>query len=288
MGTRPATYLLAAAFIAFAIWELIQHVFLMDLPMAAYHLISLTIEFGIVFFIALVAMRLVVRRADTEARQHALHHTVVASLAQDVRPPLVSLLAELRLLERAPPEGMSQGTRHLLRQASSRAGVLVGMIEDLVAMTAEAGDRPGECVSLSLGEIAREVVAPQRLLAEERGVHLAEELPESLPAVCGQADQLIQALSMLLGNAVSTTPPGGEVRIAVREDGGTITFEITDSAASILPHGAPLSEAASGPARVELRYCQSVAEALGGSARYEPTKNGNRYSFSLPARRRGR
>jgi signal transduction histidine kinase len=288
MGTRPATYLLAGAFIAFAIWELIQHVFLMDLPMAAYHLISLTIEFGIVFFIALVAMRLVVRRADTEARQHALHHTVVASLAQDVRPPLVSLLAELRLLERAPPEGMSQGTRELLRQASSRAGVLVGMIEDLVAMTAEAGDHPGECVSLSLGEIAREVIAPHRLLAEERGVHLVEDLPESLPAVCGQADQFIQALSTVLGHAMGTTPPGGEVRITVREDGGMITFEITDSAAPILPHGAPLSEVASGPARVELRYCQSVAEALGGSARYEPTDNGNRYSFSLPARRRGR
>ena len=288
MGTRPATYLLAAAFIAFAIWELIQHVFLMDLPMAAYHLISLTIEFGIVFVIALVAMRLVVRRADTEARQHALHHTVVASLAQDVRPPLVSLLAELRMLERAPPEGMSEGTRGLLRQASSRAGVLVGMIEDLVAMTTEAGDRSGECVSLSLSEIAREVVAPHRLLAEEKGVHLVEELPGSLPAVCGQADQLIQALSMLLGHTIGSTPPGGEVRIAVREDGGTITFEITDSAAPVLSQGAPLSEAASGPARVELRHCQSVAEALGGSARYEPTENGNRYAFSLPARRRGR
>src|SRR4030042_353118 len=100
--SRSATYLLAAAFVAFAIWELIQHVFLMDLPMAAYHLFSLTIEFGLVFVIALVAMRLVARGADTEARQHALHHTVVASLAQDVRPPLVSLLAELRLLERAP------------------------------------------------------------------------------------------------------------------------------------------------------------------------------------------
>ncbi|HUU55065.1 MAG TPA: ATP-binding protein [Armatimonadota bacterium] len=288
MGTRPGTYLLATAFIAFAIWELIQHVFLMDLPMPAYHLISLTIEFGIVFVIALVALRLVARGADTEARQHALHHTVVASLAQDVRPPLVSLLAELRLLERAPPEGMGQGTRELLRQASSRAGVLVGMIEDLVAMTAEAGDRPGTCVSLSLVEIAREVIAPHRLLAEERGVHFSEDMPDDLSAVCGQADQLIQALSMLLGHAIGSTPPGGEVRFALREDGDTITFEITDSAAPILSEGAPLSEVASGPARLELRYCQSVAEALGGSARYEPTENGNRYSFSLPARRRGR
>ena len=288
MRTRPATYLLAAAFIAFAVWELIQHVFLMDLPMAAYHLVSLTIEFGIVFVIALVAMRLVARRADTEARQHALHHTVVASLAQDVRPPLVSLLAELRLLERAPPKGMSQGTRDLLRQSSSRAGVLVGMIEDLVAMTAEAGDRSGECVNLSLGEIAREVVAPHRLLAEEKGVHLVEDMSDDLSAVCGQSDQLIQALSTVLGHAIGITPPGGEVGIAVREDGGTVTFEITDSAAPVLSQGAPLSEAASGPARIELRYCQSVAEALGGSARYEPTESGNRYSFSLPARRLGR
>lgn len=76
--------------------------------------------------------------------------------------------------------------------------------------------------------------------------------------------------------------------MAVREDGGTITFEITDSADPILSHGAPLSEVGSGPARLELRYCQSVAEVLGGSARYEPTENGNRYSFSLPTRRQGR
>ncbi|HUU54779.1 MAG TPA: HAMP domain-containing sensor histidine kinase [Armatimonadota bacterium] len=288
MGTRPATYLLAAVFIAFAIWELIEHVLLMDLPMAAYHIISLTIEFGIVLGLALVAMRILRQRSQSAARQHALHDTVVAALAQDVRPPLVSLLTELRLMERAPPEGMSEQTRELLRQASARAGVLVGMIEDLVAMTEEAGVRPAACVNLTPSEIAREVLAPHRLLAKERDVTLKEDLSEGPAAVCAPADQLVQALSTLLGTAIRATPRGGEVRLTVHEDGGMIAFAVTDSAGPVLAHGASLSEAASGPDRVGLRYCQTVAEALGGSARYEPTETGNRYSFSLPARRHGR
>lgn len=284
MRTQAATYLLVAAFIAFAIWELVQHVFLMDLPKAAYHLISLTIEFGLVFVIALVAMRLVAREAEAEAHQHAIHHTVVASLAQDVRPPLVSLLAELHMMERAPPEGMGEGTKELLHQATARAGVLVGMIEDLVAMTAQTGDPRRECVSLNPGEIAREVAASQRLLAKDRNVRLVEDVPESLPGVCGESNHLIQALSVLLAHAIAVTPTGRDVSIAAREDGGTVSFEVTDSADPILPHAAELFEAASGSDRVALRYCQGMAEALGGSARYEPTENGNRYSFSLPKR----
>jgi len=287
MPTQVKTYLLVAAFTAFAMWELVQHVFLMDLPKAAYHLISLTIEFGLVLVIALAAMRLVVREADAEAQQHALHNTVVASLAQDVRPPLVSLLAELRMMERAPPEGMGEGTRELLHQATARASVLVGMIEDLVAMTAQAGDPLRRCVGLDPSEIAREVVASQRLLAKDRSVRLIEDVPGALPVVCGQSDHLIQALSALVGHAIAVTPMGRDVHIAAREDGDTVLFEVTDSADPILPHAAQLFEAASGPARVELRYCQGTAEALGGSARYEPTENGNRYSFSLPTRKQG-
>ena len=55
----------------------------------------------------------------------------------------------------------------------------------------------------------------------------------------------------------------------------------------VLHHTVQLFEVASGPARVELRYCQSIPEALGASARHEPTENGNRYTFSTPTRRQG-
>ncbi len=155
-------------------------------------------------------------------------------------------------------------------------------------MTAEAGEGPAGCANLSECEIAREVLVPQRLLAKERRVHLAEELPEGVSGVWGQPDQVMQVLSTLLSNAIRATPPGGEVRLKVEEADGAVTFSVSDNAPPVLGHSAPLPEAASGPARVGLRHCQAVAEALGGSAQYEPTESGNRYWFSLPARGRGR
>jgi signal transduction histidine kinase len=283
--TRQTGYLLAGAFAAFAIWEAVQHLWLMDLPMATYHLVALTAEFGLVVVIALVAMGLVRRQTREDLRQHALRDAVVTTLGRDLRPPLVSLLAELRLLERTPAEGMSAGTRSLAAETAARAGVLVEMVEDLVAMAEEAGRDTGPAM-LSVKELAEQTAEPYRTLAKEKGVRLAVELGDELPGSCAAPDQVMQVVSTLVANAVARTAAGGDVELRVSEESGRLIIAVSDTGKPLLGGPAEMTTAEEGAGRGRLRHCQSLAEALGGSARYEPLPEGNRFSFSVPARGR--
>lgn len=283
MGARRTAYLLAAAFAAFAAWEAVQHVWLMELPVPTYHLVSLAIEFGLVVVIALAAMGLVRRQARAELRERAVRDTVVHTLADDLRPPLVSLAAELHSLERAPAEPMSEGTRELARQTAARASALLGMIEDLVALTERSG-REAPALGVSPRQLAETVVDSFRLRAEEKGIRLELETGESLPETCAAPDQVLHALSTLVGNAVDRTPRGGEVHMRTTVEGDRLLFSATDTGEPVMPQPAELIAAGEGPAGVGMRHCQSLAEALGGSARYEPTSGGNRFMISVPVR----
>jgi signal transduction histidine kinase len=280
MQTRTAALLLVVAFAVFAIWELIQHVFLMNLPMATYHIVSLTIEFGIVFIIAVVAMRLLRQAREREEKQQALREAVVRTLAQDLRPPLVSLLAELRLLERSGENSLDEHTRELIRQSSARAGVLVGMIEDLVAMEV-ASERTGTLRRFSLQDLLGAVLPAYSALAKERGVGFEEVMEGELEGACTTPEQTVDVLSVLLDNAIRVTPAGGTVRLAVSHRDGTISFAVTDGAP---PRGGrcSLAEVGEGTARGRLGQCQAIAEALGGQAWCEPGETGNTCTFSMP------
>jgi len=282
MRTRTAALLLVAAFAAFALWELIQHLFLMHLPMAAYHIVSLTLEFGIVFVIAVVAMGLLREAREKEGRQEALQEAVVRTLAQDLRPPLVSLLAQLRMLERAGEDGIDEHTRELIAQSSARASVLVGMIEDLVAMEA-ASARPESCPRLSLKGLLDAVVPVYRALAEKRNVRFEAVVEGEAGGACTAPDQMIDALSSLLDNAIRVTPAGGTVRLVASRGEKEISFSVTDGAPA-RESRCSLGELGEGAQRSRLRHCQAVAEALDGKAWCEPTETGNVCTFSLPLR----
>jgi len=91
MNARQAAYLVAGSFLAFAAWEAIQHVWFMDLPMAAYHTVSLMVDLVLVLVIALAALAIVRNHIRPEARQQAAQDAVVTALAEDLRGPILSL-----------------------------------------------------------------------------------------------------------------------------------------------------------------------------------------------------
>ena len=286
MRARQAAYLVAGSFLAFAAWEAIQHVWLMDLPMAAYHTMSLIVDLVLVLIITLAALATVRHQAHHEARQHAVQDAVTVALAEDLRPPLLSLMAQLQALQSARPEGASEEVRELVRQAEARGGVLLQTIDDLVAMAREK-DRPApRCSGMSVGQLAEQAVEAARPAAEGRGVGLEAEVAPSLPRSCAAPDAVLRALSSLLERAVNATPRGGKVRIQVTPDAPNrrVVIAVSDTAEPLLDHAAGLDEVVARHGLVELRYVQSLAAALGGSVGYEPRPDGNIFAISLPAR----
>ncbi len=286
MKARQAAYLVAGSFLAFAAWEAVQHVWLMDLPMAAYHTMSLIVDLVLVLIIALAALATVRHQAHHEARQHAVQDAVTVALSEDLRPPLLSLMAQLQALRSAPPEEAGKEMEEVAREAEARAGVLLQIIDDLVAMAREK-DRPApRCSGMSVGQLAEQAVEAARPAAEGRGVGLEAEVAPSLPRPCAAPDAVLRALSALLERAVCTTPRGGKVKTQVALDppSNLVVIAVSDTAEPLLDHPAGLDEVMARHGLVELRYVQALAAALGGSARYEPTPDGNVLAVSLPAR----
>ena len=284
MKPQRTAYLVAGAFLAFAAWEAAQHVWLMDLPMAAYHTVSLTVDLALVLLIALAALAAVRRHTQRDARHHALQDAVVTTLAQDLRPPLLSLLTQLRILQSTPTEGTGEQTGELLRQAEATGGVLLEMIEELVAMAGEVDERPPACASVSLNEIADQSLAAFKAAAEDRQVTLKAHVGTDLPQTCTTPHAVLRAMSTLVDHALRATPRGGQVelRLAWDDQRRAVALSVSDTGRQLLDHPADLEEVLARHPLVGLRYCQALVRALDGSIRYEPKPGGNTFSISLP------
>jgi signal transduction histidine kinase len=67
----------------------------------------------------------------------------------------------------------------------------------------------------------------------KRGVTVAAEVPDSLPLVKADAEQVKRALINLVDNAIAATPGGGHVRIAVAVAGGSARLIVEDDGPGI-------------------------------------------------------
>lgn len=86
----------------------------------------------------------------------------------------------------------------------------------------------GDC---DLGSIVRQVV--KLYDGTKAGVKIAADAPEDLAAVRGDVQQIKRAVVNLVDNAVSATPPGGEVRIRASVEEGVARVVVTDDGPGI-------------------------------------------------------
>jgi signal transduction histidine kinase len=278
------THLIIVVFVVFALWEGAKHIWLMDIPMAAYHLTSLVVEVSLTLVIAVVALRAVRRQGEQDVDRRVLHDAVVGVLAQDLRPPLVSLLAQVKAVEGSAPPAVTAELRELLGDVAARGGALLDVIEGLVAVVEGGAGGQKRRRTLSSGELAREAVEAYQSLAQQRGLTLDASVLDDMPPACRASDHILRVLSILLSHVIGLTSPGGEVQLQASrgEEASTVVFSVTNTEQPLRDHAAALSEVANAKARAELRYCELAVEAMGGAARYEPRPDGNAFLVELP------
>jgi len=109
------------------------------------------------------------------------------------------------------------------------------------------------------------------------------------------AERIHQVLFNLVDNAVRFTPPGGEIRVTARPDGGRVQVSVTDTGVGISPEHLPrvferfyrVDPARSrddGGTGIGLAIARSIVEAHGGRivAKSAPG-HGSAFTFDLPA-----
>jgi signal transduction histidine kinase len=173
--------------------------------------------------------RALARMQEELRRQETARRSFVATASHELRTPLTMLQGTMELLEEDLRDGADLGdareqvssARHELLRLSTLAGELL----DLSRLDAEVQLRSE---AVEIGELARAVAAEFALRARDRDVDIEALLPPGPVWGRGDPDAVARVVRILLDNALRYAPPGGPVRVSVRDAGGHAAVEVAD------------------------------------------------------------
>ncbi len=153
--------------------------------------------------------RLELERQLQQAHKLAAVGQLASEVAHEISTPLniVSGRAEVIQKEVDTGDPLSQHATIILRQVE-RIG---GMVRQLLDYSKPRHPTFGSVAASSIISRIVELLEP---LAALRQIELRAEVPEDLPPLLADPDQLQQVLLNLVTNSLDATPPGGEIRLA--------------------------------------------------------------------------
>jgi len=141
-----------------------------------------------------------------------LRAELVQNVSHELRTPfsLVQGYVDLLLEEDLGP--IEEDQRYALEIIRSRMGTLKTLFRDL-AMLDEVSRHQASSTPTSMVDTVRSAMNDFEPLAKRADILLREELPDDLPSVKADKEQLIQVFAHLLDNAIKFSPDGGAITI---------------------------------------------------------------------------
>jgi CheY-like chemotaxis protein len=163
----------------------------------------------------------------------------LATLSHELRTPLNSILGWIHILRRRKVGGAE--IEHALDVIDRNARAQSEMIADILLVSrvitgkVELATEPVDIPAILSSSL--EIIRPS---AEARRISVTFHSTEYLPApVNGDAERLQQIFLNLLTNAVKFTHEGGEIDIALKSDGSSVSIEVKDNGFGIEPRFLP-------------------------------------------------
>ncbi|MHA6630017.1 sensor histidine kinase [Pseudonocardia sichuanensis] len=216
---------------------------------------------------------------------------MIGDVAHELRSPLANVRSQLEAAE----DGVLPLDAALVRSLQEECGLLARLVADLQELAmAEAGVLRIHPEERDAGDLAAQAVAAHRGRADAAGVAVRLHAPDPVPVLADPA-RLRQALGNLVANAVTHTPRGGSVEVAVRSCGESVLLSVTDDGAGItaehLPHVFdrfyrvdPSRSRGTGGSGLGLAITRHLVEAHGGHVHATSVPGaGSVFTIHLPA-----
>jgi signal transduction histidine kinase len=149
---------------------------------------------------------------ETLSEVDRLRTELVQNVSHELRTPFSLVQGYIDLLLEGDLGPILEEQREALGIIRSRIGTLKTLFRDL-AMLDEVSRREASSTPTPMVEAVRSALNDFRPLAERADIHFREELPQSLPPVKADKEQLIQVFAHLIDNAIKFSPDGGVVTI---------------------------------------------------------------------------
>ena len=156
-----------------------------------------------------------------------------ADVAHELKNPLTSLRSAVETLPRAKREEDRERLNAIIQHDVRRLDRLISDISNASRLDAELARESAEPVDVE--KLAEAMVGIQHDLAASRKVNVVlETRTGKFPATAvGHDSRLAQVVNNLIDNAVSFSPEGGTVTVAIRTDEDKIVTTVTDEGPGI-------------------------------------------------------
>ena len=234
------------------------------------------------------------RMADRVQEMVEQQREFVDNAAHEFRSPLTSLRLRTEMLQTHGDQNPELQERYL-GQMSREIGFLQRLVDHLLALATVEGGEEMQRTSLDLAPMLYEIADSIELVVRDAGMKLAMNVPDHLPKVSANNEQMNVVVRNLIDNAIKYTPRGGTITLAAKSAEKEIEIIVSDTGVGIpadaLPHIFDrfyrVDRARSreqGGAGIGLALVHAIVELHGGRIEAESQVNeGSRFTVHLPA-----
>jgi len=180
----------------------------------------------------LIAQREAKRLAEEKRK---IRFQFLSVLSHELKAPIAAVESYLRLMKgRAAGEEL-KNYDHIIDRSLIRMEGMLTLIFDLLDLTRiESGEKKRELRKIDLVPIARNSIETMNVLANERGIQIHLNAPESL-TLTGDQSELEIVLNNLISNAIKYNKENGRVEVTLKKDDQQVTIQVTDTGIGMTP-----------------------------------------------------
>ncbi|NDJ77965.1 MAG: GAF domain-containing protein [Chloroflexi bacterium] len=135
----------------------------------------------------------------------------VSNVSHELRTPLANLKLYLSLLHQGRPERRDDYLAVMGREMDRLERLITDLLDLSRLQDEQQANRPQVRQAIDIGTLIDRVINDNAAWAESKNEHLEHSQHAALPQVWGDPDQIVRALTNLVGNAINYTPHGGQV-----------------------------------------------------------------------------
>jgi len=161
------------------------------------------------------------KERDRAEKSEQFKHQFLANMSHEIRTPMNAIKGMSDILIRRQPTADQLKYLNAIKQSSNSLLVIINDILDLSKI--EVGKVELEHIPFSINEVIKNIHIIMQFKAEEKGLALQLDIPNSIPQVSGDPTRLRQVIINLLGNAIKFTEKGmvtTSLQIEIQEKDG--------------------------------------------------------------------
>ncbi len=153
--------------------------------------------------------------ATEEFENQQARDEFIASLAQELRTPMTSIIGYVDLLLGESVGMIGDMQRKFLQRVKANIERMDSLLNDLIGIAAiDAGQLEINPTPVDMAEIIEDAIISAKSQFQEKEIQLQLDLPAQMPVVEADSTAMQQVLLNLLSNAAKSTPVGGLIKVS--------------------------------------------------------------------------